>query len=325
MIMRINRALPAGMLMATVLSACALAPQPFSQQSLEETAVDRLNRVAAVQEPISGEVDLYEAMARALKYNLDYKVEIRQQALRHQELKLVSMDMLPTLAANAGYLGRSNDPGGRSVLIEPPFTESLANSTSQQREYNTTDLGLSWNVLDFGLSYVRAQQRSDDVMIAMEQRRKVANRIIEDVRTAYWRAVSSQRLISELEGLEAHVNSALAKSTNLESRSKSSPLDALLYQRELMSVKIQIKALHRDFAIAKRQLATLMNVSPNEPFSVVVTDNQFSFQEITRSPDELVEQALRDRPELRELSYKNKTSIQMTFYSIKTGATGALL
>ena len=71
-----------GVATALVLSGCAVTPQPMSQQANEQRADDLLARVTASQEPVIAPIDLYSAMARAIKYNLDYRVEVMEQALR---------------------------------------------------------------------------------------------------------------------------------------------------------------------------------------------------------------------------------------------------
>ncbi len=302
---------------ALTLAGCSVVPTPLDEAELQTLASNRLEQVTANQEAITGPIDLYEAMARALKYNLDYKVELMEQALRVDELDLQRFDMLPTLVANAGYSNRSNDSGGRSVLIEDKSQVTLNPSTSQQREHTLSDLTLSWNILDFGLSYVRAKQRADDVMIAMESRRKVANRIIEDVRTAYWRAVSSERLINELQQLDGKVEQALNDSGELARRQNASPLNALNYQRDLLGIKLQIKQLHGDFAVAKKQLAALMNIAPGQDFELAIPTGPRQIQNLTYDPEALIEQALRNRPELREINYRQRIN--------KQEATAALL
>ena len=185
-------------LTGVVLSGCSVKLQPFGLDELEAKREARLEQFTANQEEITQPVTLYDAMARAIKYNLDYKVELYEEALRSSESDLSNLDMLPRLVANAGFSDRDNFSGSSSSALLGSNTvgeESLVSSTSSERDVFDSDLTLSWDVLDFGLSYVRAKQSADAVLIANERKRRVANRIIEDVRTAYWRAVSAQNLV----------------------------------------------------------------------------------------------------------------------------------
>ena len=49
---------------------CAVLPEPVSDHEFQVTAQKNIAAVSSDQVPVDGPIDLYEAMARALKYNL---------------------------------------------------------------------------------------------------------------------------------------------------------------------------------------------------------------------------------------------------------------
>jgi len=298
-------------LAAVVASGCSVSPKPLSLEEMRTKSSQRLQQFTAGQEKIVQPVGLYEAMARAIKYNLDYKVEIYEQALRTSESNLANIDMLPDLVVSAGISDRSNFSGSRSSALLGSNTigeESLVPSTSSDRDIVTSDLELSWDVLDFGLSYVRAKQKADAVLVANERKRKVANRIIEDVRTAYWRAVSAERLLDKLTSLESDISQALTASDESFRQRKTSPMAALTYQRELLNIQSEIQTMHNELFVAKRQLAALMNVSPLTEFSLVLPGRDIEITSFNFDPNKMVGSALVNRPELRELNYEQRIS-----------------
>ena len=279
-------------IVALSLSACAIKPMPLTTGSVTNFANDKLARVTAEQEPVSQAITLHEAMARALKYNLDFKVELYNEALASRELATAQLDTLPKLVASAGYSDRDRNAGNISSTLFP-----------DRRKYQE-DIALSWNILDFGLSYVRAQQAADEVLIAEEQRRKIVNRVIEDVRTAYWRAVSADRLVRGLRKLEGRAEKALADSKALESGGQTSPLTALTYQRELVEIQQRIQRLQKDLSLAKMQLAALMNIRPGEAFSLAQPSRYAHSTALKLSGEEMVMAALENRPEIRDIQYQ---------------------
>ena len=293
-----------------MLSGCSVKLQPFGVEELEAKREARLEQFTADQEEITRPVTLYDAMARAIKYNLDYKVELYEEALRSSESELVNLDKLPRLVANAGYSGRNNFSGSNSLALEGPLEgqESLVSSTSSQRDVLDADLSLIWDVLDFGLSYVRANQAADAVLVANERKRRVANRIIEDVRTAYWRAVSAERLVNKLSNLESDIEKALTESDEAYRKRQTSPLAALTYQRELLDIQSTIQTMHNESFAAKRQLAALMNVDPSKEFTLALPARESGNTEIEFNPDAMMRFALLNRPELRELNYEQRIS-----------------
>ena len=296
-------------LLVVLAGGCALSPQPFSSSELEAERSKRLNSYLSEQDAVSAPIGLYEAMARSIKYNLDEEVERLESVLRVRELKLARYDMLPSLVAGAGYNGRNNFSGASSSALlsaRSVGSQSLVSSTSSERDTFGSDLQLSWDVLDFGLSYVRAKQKADEVLIAAERRRKVVGRIVEDVRTAYWRAVSAERLIVELQALEGDVEEALRQSQEVFDRRKAAPLAALTYQRDLLSTKEEIQNLQREMSVAKQQLAALMNIDPGKPYALAMPERSNAALGFSMPADEMIALALMNRPEVRENLYRQR-------------------
>jgi outer membrane protein TolC len=291
--------------MALILQGCASRPEPFNADKAAQGSKDKIDKLVASEDPVRGELSLYEAMARALKYNLDHKIELSDELLKQRQLELSNFDMLPTLVGSSGFNGRNNDQGSRSRSLLSG-NQSLEPSTSSERTGFTGDLVLSWDVLDFGLAYVRAQQAADQRLISAESRRKVVNRILEDVRTSYWRAVSADRTFKKLVELEALAQKSLRQAEDLESRRIVAPLIVLGFQRDLLQVQGEVQRLQRELALAKSQLAALMNLSPDTDFKLVLPDRTDVVPELPGSADEMVLVSLRFRPEMRESAYKKQ-------------------
>ena len=273
-------------------SGCAVKTEPFTPEANATFSHEKLLRATANQEPIVGSIDLYQAMARALKYNLDTKVEIMQAALKMREADLVTYSALPKVVAGAGYAGRN----------------AADASTPSTRDDNiqTADLTFSWNILDFGLSYVRAKQAADEALIQEEMKRRIVNKVIEDVRTAYWRAVSYQRLVGRMRSLEVRVARALRDTRGLSSGGESSPLVALTYERELIEVKREVELLEGELKVAKSQLAALMNVTPGTAFTVTVPKRVSNKLAVPDNMPEMFRIAVENRPEMREVAYRTR-------------------
>ncbi|MGI9405137.1 MAG: TolC family protein, partial [Hyphomicrobiaceae bacterium] len=229
-----------------------------------------------------------------------------------RQLQLAHYSLLPNAVIGTGYADRNNEAGGSSRRL-PIGTGPIGAdtpSTSTERDVYSADLALSWNVLDFGLSYVRARQAADKILIARENRRKVVNRIVEDVRTAFWRAVTAERLIRRLRGLEHRVVRALANTQVLSTEGDTSPLTALTFERELVEIKREIQRLSDDLGVAKLQLAALMNVRPGENFRIAVPRNQKAPPFLSLSAEQMVTRALEHRPELLEVAYEKRINRQ---------------
>jgi len=294
-----------GILGAMALAGCSVDLEPLSQSEIIASATDREARLLdATQAPLDGALGLHEAMARALKYNLDHQIELRNVELKRSTKRLSEMDMLPDLVADAEASRRNNDSGGRSVNLTTGTTSATA-SRSTDRTQSDANLTLSWDILDYGLSYYRAQQSGNDILIAQEQRRAVVNRLMESTRTAYWRAVSAERLNGRIDRVLRKANRALAQSRDLSNGGFADRTTGLIYQRDLLRVIGEMQALQRDLSTAKPQLAALTNLRPGAHFHVRVPPRK-TLPSVKKSTSDLVQLAYLNRPELREITYEQR-------------------
>lgn len=296
-------------LAAAPLGGCSIYPIALSDVEISASAEANLGQVTADQEAVVGPISLYEAMARALKYNLDHRVEEAEAAVRLAELDLSHFSLLPTAVANSGYAGRDKFNASSSLNLVNN-TQNFGASTSQDREADVSDIGFSWNILDFGLSYVRARQDADKVLVQEELRRKVIQRVVEDVRTAFWRAVGAERLMSKLSTLEGETRTALAETRQLYKERDTSPITALSYERELIEIKQKIGELQRELNTAKAQLAALMNLRPGARFTLAYRSGGAPPLALKAGLDEMIATAVYNRPELREVEYRKRINIR---------------
>jgi outer membrane protein TolC len=290
---------------AVALSGCAIAPSPLTGTQLSHLAGLHAAQVTANQEPISGTLTLYDAMARTLKYNLDHRIEMMQQSLRGAEAALASSELLPKLVANAGWSGRDSYLSSAHLDL-PTDKETPPRVTSNDKDVRTADITFSWNILDFALSYVRAKQASDKYLIAETAKRKVIHRILEDTRTAYWRAVSADRMVKKLRQLDGRLNRAIANARQQLSEGTTSPVTALTYERELVQIRVKAEQLQRELTLAKAQLAALMDVAPGVDFALADHEDSTLPAVLTMSVNDMVAEALLNRPELREIAYQRR-------------------
>ena len=295
-----------------LLSGCSITPEVLTPEEVEQGAAADLNTMFMDQEPVSGPITLYEAIARAVKYNLDHRLKMMEEALAQKQLDLVRYDQLPELTASAGYYSRDNFSGGTSIALTGPNEGdvSLIASTSSEKQVTDVNGILVWNVLDFGVSYVRAQQQSKEVLITEERRRKVVQNIVQDVRYAYWRAVSAQHLLDNMDDLLDRTYAALQDSRQLESLRVQAPIQSLSYQKALLEIIQDMWFYRRDLATAKTELAALMNLKPGTDYTVIDPADDVTLPAPDRfgTLESLEQYALLNRPELMEERYQLQIS-----------------
>jgi outer membrane protein TolC len=291
-----------------LLSGCGITKlHPISVE--DQRALAAADRQAALADvaPLDGALTLPGAMARALKYNLEHRSRMMEQALATGLLDLSSYDMLPKLAANAGYSWRDSDRITRSkdsVTGAP----SLANPyISSDRSHNFEDLGLTWNVLDFGVSYFNAKQNADRVLVASERRRKAMHNLMQDVRTAYWRAVSAQKIEKDMRATIALAEEALKDARGVEAEKLRDPLEALRYQRTVLENLRILESIQRELSASRIELAALINLPPGADFQLV----EPAAEDLTPGRRDLPVSAM------EEMAIGNNADLKEQFYNVR--------
>lgn len=297
-------------LIAFALAGCSVFPQQITKEEVQDRVKSDVAQMYTEQEPITAPITLDEAVARTLKYNLDYRLKKMESALSLDQADFSKYDMWPKIIASAGYNTRSNLSGGTSIGIDDGI-ESLRSSTSQEREFAQAGAEFSWNVLDFGVSYFRAKQNANQFLIAEERRRKLVQNMMQDVRAAYWRALGAQRLTNSAKDILARAEKALVKSREAESQKVISPALALNYQRALLDATSLLNQRRQDLEFAKRELAALMNVQPGQDF-VLAEATEAKLPPVPTDISALEEMALLQRPELREEDFKKRITADET-------------
>jgi outer membrane protein TolC len=290
-----------------MLAGCATPIQPIEMAERSNGLSAERSALTEGQAPITEAVSMDEAMARALKYNLDYRLKQMEDVLAQRQLDLSRADLLPRLSLAAGYSDRNNDNASFSRNIATGL-QSLAPSTSQDRSHSNVDLALTWNVLDFGVSYYQSQQQADRVLVAQERKRKTVHLVMQQVRQAYWQAMSAQQLQSKIGTVLEEARKALLDSKKIEQEKLAAPLDILSYQRQLLDIIRQLEAINDELAQAKPRLAALMNLEPGKPFQLVVP-GKMAVPSFKLSMEKMEETALLRRPELMEARYNDRISL----------------
>ena len=289
---------------AAVMAGCSVTPKALTPEEVQDRVKNDTARMYIEQEAIRAPISMEEAVARSLKYNLDYRLKKMESALALGLTDYASYDMLPQMVASAGYRNRSNDTGGYSVgILDGVRSENP--TTSDERSRSLRGIEFSWNALDFGVSYYRARQQGDQFMIAEERRRKVVQNLLQDVRAAYWRALGAQRLNAQADDIVQRANLALARSREAETQKVIAPGLALAYQRALLDSTTLLNQRRQDLEFAKRELAALMNVPSGATFTLAEAA-EVTLPAAPRDLARLEDMALLQRPELREEDFRKR-------------------
>ena len=294
-------------LLSVFLAGCAVTTDPLDPAARERLGLDARDQLFAGQEAVARPLTLEDATARAIKYQAEHRQRRMEEAAAAAQLDVAQFDLLPRFMANAGYSTRNNEAFGFGVT--PDGTITTTPSAAQEKTLRTGSVGVAWNLLDFGVSYFRAKQLSDQKLIAEERRRKAVQTLVHDVRIAWWRAEAAQRLLPEADRLLGEIDQAIEKTRLVEQSRLLPPVQTATLRRALLDLAQQIALRRQELAQAKVELAALINSPPGVELRVAspVSDAR-DVPDLTTDIEKLEALALSQRPEMAEEGYRARIS-----------------
>ena len=282
------------------------APAPVSYTDWDRAIrvdADLQTMYASTPRKIEKPIDMYMAMALALKYNYTRRVVSYQQSLI--EVGKSPANRLPEIFSSAGYVNPANDGAMDS------------------------ELKLAWNILDVGTVYYQTQDAKYQTSVAYEQSRKVIHNLLQETRVLYWKTLTAQRLLpvvdDMIEYMTLEVDELNARSAELAQSGQSLSMPDLVKKRKYMEAVKKLSALKRDMETAEVRLAALMGFHPSTTYTLVGKEyGNFELPEIKSSLSEMEWLALTNRPELRVRDLvTNIEEIKASFHTFEDpGARG---
>lgn len=274
-----------------MLAGCAVEPQPLTPEERDRRTVSDLRLLRDIEFVPTGPISLNEAIARAVSFNLERRVKEIEREISEAELETKSYDMLPALEID----GARNKTSDALTSTDDPQTR-------------TASAGVTWNVLDLGVSYARAKQSADKTLIARENERKALQDIARDVRTAYWRAVGAQRLMDQVETLSQNIQVAMRESREMERTGANDVVKSVAYRREIVESVREALTIQRELREARGELSKLLNIRPGVDFTLVGVSLDANMPSLPMSLPEMEAYAIANRPEIRVEDYNERIS-----------------
>jgi len=295
-----------------LLSACSMRPEVVTQDEQKQIIEQDRQAIFAGQTAITTKLDLYGAMARALRYNVDYRTKLFEKQVALGQYDLSKYKFLPAFRVNGGVNYRSNLPIADSLdtstnLPLPSF------ATASDRTIRNVDVRMIWNLLDFGVTYYQVKQEGNKALIADEARRKIVSELLRDVRSAYWKAAIAQKVQPQIERILGEAREALVTSSKTQSKGLVSPVKVLQYRKTLMKLIDTLEGLYNQMITAKTQLSSLINEPLDHKFELDVPEKlPMDVAEVPFCLEKMEDLALLNKPEIRQEIYRKRISVAET-------------
>lgn len=286
---------------ACLLSACAAVHAPLTDEEKQATISADIQSLypdtAASDQNKPIEMSIDNALQLGLRKNLDLKVASLEAIATGNDALLEKLNALPSSTLTLQNIGRTN-PGASSSRSITTGTQSLEPSISTEQYRSTVKLEQSFDVLDLGLTITRSKSASDRTLIALERRRKVAQNLMHDIYSAYWRAKSAQELDENLKKLSARVDAQLANLKKADAKKLMVKQDYHQKRSALLNKRNNVKELSEQLALAEIELKTLIGLPLDQ--EIHLTTEDMDVPSVKMSLEEMENYALQHRPEVQE-------------------------
>nr|CRH07199.1 Conserved outer membrane protein of unknown function [Candidatus Magnetococcus massalia] len=294
-----------------LLAGCTSAPTELTPETRKQRVESDLNQLFNVPDSSLLTLSMHEAVGLALKQNLNYRIQLLEEANQQLDKHAAERKMLPQILFKAGYFGRSNDPR---------HEENGAYSVGRDQHISLHDVTFTWNALDFGLSEIASMQHADKVLIKRERRRQALQNLVEEVRHSYWRAVVSDRLLKPLDQMIAQLEQNYAGVRQLDPQKYDKPLLVIEQKQRSLERLKKLQTLRTELVEARVKLANLLHLKSGAQFRTFYNEYDFLDMRVAHLPlPQLERTMLANRSEIRESDYAERISAnEVRKASIKT-------
>lgn len=251
---------------------------------------------------------LCDVLTIASQRNLDVYVREMQWEVENELSTSEALKLLPSLVLEGERSHRSNISASRSRVLGTHFLTPP--STSTDSNVRRWDLTMTWNILDFGLTYFRSLAQEDRAATLYFQYARAKQNLILEVYRSYWKAVGAKW---GYEHSKKVLNLARNFQTSYEKQAAArvlSQIQSLRAEDQLLSLQLRFYNFEEIYEEAKAELAALMGM----PAGICFDLETISPYDLPTPPDllavcELEGMALENRPELYEADFNEKLSI----------------
>lgn len=288
-----------------LVTGCAINPKAITVTEAQEAGSQLHGKIQMPQEPLPATLSLDEAVARVLKYNLEHRLKMFEVSLKQRQYDLSMFDLLPEITARGEAEHRSNWDASVSRNLSTGI-RSTEYTTSDDRNKQTGELALSWNILDVGISYYTLHQQANRFLIAKEQQRKVVQDLVGETRVAFFKVLVAQELHADISLALRQAEEALSTAKNVEDQRLRPLEEVLTYQKNLLQMIRQLEELQRGLSLAKVQLAALMNL-PSDHLPALQKPAWYgSVRSLDLTREQMETYAFAHRPEIFEWGYQQR-------------------
>lgn len=284
------------LMISALASGCLRSQYKIAFERIGQSEYEKALLGIDVPEEEVFQFTLEEAIAMALCMNLELSVKAREIQYQEEALTRARFSIVPKLLLEGVSSYRNKNTGSASeslVAGVPPAPPSI----SSQQKVRTYDITFTWNLLDFGISYYRARQEADRMLIKEYEYEREKQRIILEVVRLFWALAAEAKSSIQAQILWDMSNSVLARIQENVDKGNLGAEQGARFSSQLLSIQLKIKDHLKEYEKTNAEFKALLGLPPQAQIELVNAD------EIPVDPcfppmTEMENLALINRPEL---------------------------
>jgi outer membrane protein TolC len=285
--------------LAIAIVAAGCAPQPGLQEARDANAKQDMEVYRCRGPTIDGPLTLQDALDYAARHNIGAWIAAEESRFQQELATQSTLKLLPSLKLGSDYQDRSRFDASSSQSLETGG-QSLEPSFSSEKRTASFDISVTWNLLDFGISFLRARQQSNRVTISIQRQRRVRQNLTWQVTRVYWRAIAAREVAERAEPINQAIAAMLEKTRQEIDDQTISQTEGLKRETSFLQRQDELRRYQREYLTAKMELSRLIGLPPGTPFTLARVDFNKPLEAAEYDAAELEWEALRQRPELFE-------------------------
>lgn len=287
-------------LIATLLAAASCMPNPdychLREKHADYDAWKLDMNVVLPEHPLT----LPEIIQIAMDRNLDVQLQRLEESFQYARIYAQKLRMLPDGTPNADINNRDNNPGWFSRVVNLPGGPGPIGPTATQstsKWVRLYDLTAAWNIIDFGLSYVRTKQEKNKFFLTEQKNLRARQNLVLDIYRAYYRAIVAKQAVSQAKVLIEALTKRQETLKSQVSKQLVSEMQGLVNENRLIDLQIKLYAFENEYKSAVTEVSALMGLPPGSCLQLA----DLIYQDIEIDDlciCEFEKMALRYRPEL---------------------------
>lgn len=296
--------------MALLLTGCYRTIRDLEEQRQEHAFEDETYLYAGLDPNQTLRLSVNDAIDIALERNLDLAVKAQELNIQQETYRRQVLNELPKLIADGEYSYRNRNLGAFSESLIPGVPPAPLSIGAQQHT-KRWNIMLTWNLVDFGVSYFRSNEESNKVLVQQFEYERIAQNLILEVVKAYWKAVGEKHSLDVGRQLNDTYQTVKDKLQVYVGKRFISPKKGSALLAQLAFAEVRFAENQVEYDRAMEDLKKKIGIPPD--ILVELTENVPDYADEVPLPcvDSLEQTALFNRPELytkevQEAVWKNE-------------------